>query len=64
MYVSCNFIGQDEGNILLWHMTQQVTIFVLSPSHLEAQLWIYSALESEILSNNKMEQFEHNLHKT
>jgi hypothetical protein len=27
MYVSCNLIGQDEGNILLWHMAQRVTIF-------------------------------------
>jgi hypothetical protein len=35
MYVSCKFIGQDEGNILLWHMAQRVTLFLLSPSHLE-----------------------------
>ena len=33
MYVSCNFIEQNEGNILLWHMTLRVTILLLSPSH-------------------------------
>ena len=46
MYVSCNFIGQDEGNILLWHMAQRVTLFLLSPSHLEPQFDDYESIET------------------
>ena len=69
MYVSCNFIGQDEGNILLWHMAQRVTLFLLSPSHLEPQFDDYESIETlkwkktlnerkkNIIANEKVKTF-------
>ena len=46
MYVSGNFIGSDEDNILLWHMAQRVTFCLLSPSHLEPQFDDYESIET------------------